>query len=134
MVKILFHSYHEEWKGVFIFEHWYWFILLGLASFRLTRLIVSDKITYFLRRPFVEEVEEVDENGEMESYLIIKGKGIRAWIGELISCHWCTGVWVTTGLFFLYKFYPFLGESVLVIFAAAGVAGIVESFVNRSNM
>ncbi|WP_078381378.1 DUF1360 domain-containing protein [Sutcliffiella halmapala] len=114
-----------------MFEGWYWFILLGLASFRMTRLVVTDKITYFMRRPFVEEVEEVDENGEAETYLIIKGNGIRAWIGELVSCHWCTGVWVTAGLFFLFELYPFIGKPFLIILAAAGLAGLIESIVNR---
>lgn len=35
------------------------FLLLALATFRLTRLIVFDKITAFLRSSFIEEVEEV---------------------------------------------------------------------------
>ncbi len=25
----------------------------------------------------------------------VKGKGLRKWIGELLSCYWCTGVWVS---------------------------------------
>ncbi|MCG1020154.1 DUF1360 domain-containing protein [Sutcliffiella horikoshii] len=112
-------------------ENWFWFILLGLASFRLTRLVVLDKITTIIRKPFVEEIEEENENGEMEAYIIIKGKGIRKWIGELLSCYWCTGVWVTTGLFLLITFYPFAGKSALIIFAAAGVAGIMESIVGK---
>lgn len=118
-------------EGIFMFEHWYWFLLLGLASFRMTRLVVTDKITYFIRRPFLEEIDEVSEDGEVETYLIIKGKGIRAWIGQLLSCHWCTGVWVTVGLFFLMELNPFIGKPVLIILAAAGFAGIVESIVNR---
>lgn len=112
-------------------DEWYWFLLLGLASFRLTRLIITDKITYFLRKPFIEEVEEENENGEMETYVLIKGKGLRGWFGELLSCHWCTGIWVAAGLFFFFYLYPFAGKPMLVILAAAGLAGIIESIVNR---
>ncbi|MGM0836792.1 MAG: DUF1360 domain-containing protein [Bacillota bacterium] len=112
-------------------DEWYWFLLLGLASFRLTRLIITDKITSFLRKPFIEEVEEVNGNGETETYVLIKGKGVRGFFGELLSCYWCTGMWVTAGLFFLLYLYPFVGKPVLVILAAAGLAGIIESSVNR---
>ncbi|KMJ58182.1 sporulation protein [Bacillus sp. LL01] len=112
-------------------ESWFWFLLLGLASFRLTRLIVLDKIAGFLRKPFMEEIEEKNDKGEIEEYIVIKGKGLRRWIGELLSCYWCTGVWVTTGLFFLMTFYPIVGQPVLIIFAAAGLAGILESIVAR---
>ncbi|MEH7255563.1 DUF1360 domain-containing protein, partial [Neobacillus niacini] len=37
------------------------FILLALASFRLTRLIVFDKITEFIRQPFFDEIKEENE-------------------------------------------------------------------------
>ncbi|NMH71906.1 DUF1360 domain-containing protein [Bacillus sp. RO2] len=117
--------------GIFLLESWFWFFLLGLASFRLTRLLVLDKIAGFIRKPFMEEIEEKNEKGEIEEYIVIKGKGLRRWMGELLSCYWCTGVWVTTGLFLLITFYPLLGKPVLIIFAAASVAGILESIVTR---
>ncbi len=112
-------------------ENWFWFLLLGLASFRLTRLIVLDMITSFIRKPFMEEIEEKNDKGEIEEYIVIKGTGLRGFVGELLSCYWCTGVWVTTGLFILVTFYPFAGKPVLIIFAAAGVAGILESIVAK---
>ena len=70
-------------------------LVLGLAVFRLTRLIVFDKIMEPFRRPFFTEIEEKDEQGKVEIYLIPKEKGIRSWIGELLSCYWCTGFWVS---------------------------------------
>ena len=53
------------------------FTLLGLASFRLTRLMVFDKITGFIRNIFIKEIEEIDEKGEKAIYLIPK-----EWSGE----------------------------------------------------
>ncbi|PMU54924.1 hypothetical protein C1X86_35365, partial [Pseudomonas sp. GP01-A3] len=35
---------------------WLLLVLLTLASFRLTRLVVHDKITSFIRRPFIDEI------------------------------------------------------------------------------
>ena len=46
--------------------------VLGLASFRLTRLMVFDKITGFIRNVFMKEIEETDEKGEKAIYLVPK--------------------------------------------------------------
>lgn len=51
-----------------------------------------DTITAPFRRLFHEEQEEVNEQGEVETYIIIKGEGLRSWIGELLSCYWCRHV------------------------------------------
>lgn len=113
-------------------ENWFWFILLGLASFRLTRLIVYDKICEFLRKPFLEEMEEVNEQGEIEQFIGIKGQGLRAWVGELLSCYWCTGGWASLFLFLFFLYSPFFGKGTIAILAIAGLAGIIETFVNKN--
>lgn len=110
---------------------WFWFILSALASFRLTRLLVSDKICEFIRRPFLEEIEEINDQGETEIYIGIKGKGVRAWIGELLSCYWCTGVWTSLFLILLFFNFPLLGKSVITVFAVAGLAGILETLARK---
>nr|WP_239583419.1 DUF1360 domain-containing protein [Metabacillus iocasae] len=103
-------------------------ILFVLATFRLTRLIVFDKITWFIRQPFHEVVEESKEDGSVETYLHIKGKGLRKWIGELLSCYWCTGMWCALALYFSYLAIPHLAFPLISILAIAGLAGIIESF------
>ena len=107
------------------------FLLIGLASFRLTRLIVYDQITEFLRIPFLQEQIEYDENGEEVVYLIPKEKGLFHFIGELISCHWCTGIWVSTFLIVLYLFFPVVGEILILILSVAAVGSIVEILVQQ---
>ncbi|AST90656.1 MULTISPECIES: DUF1360 domain-containing protein [Sutcliffiella] len=109
----------------------FFLLLLALASFRLTRLIVFDRITSFLRKPFLDQVEELNEKGEVEEYIIIKGKGISAWFGELLSCYWCTGIWVSTLLYVLLIMFPIVGEPVLFILGVAGLAGILEAVLQR---
>lgn len=101
-------------------------IIIGLASFRLTRLIVYDKITEFIRSPFLDEITE---DGEV--YVMPKEKGIRKWIGELISCYWCTGVWASTGLLAAYVFIPKIGVALILIFAVAAIGSIIETIIGK---
>lgn len=108
---------------------WITFVLLALASFRLTRLLVYDQITSFIRRPFLKEWSEINEEGEKEVYYQPKESGIRGWIGELLSCYWCTGFWSTLILYAGNFFYEELFFHVIVILAIAGVASIIETLV-----
>ncbi|RHW43240.1 DUF1360 domain-containing protein [Neobacillus notoginsengisoli] len=101
-------------------------IVMGLASFRLTRIIVFDKITEFIRAPFLDEIEE---NGDV--YVVPKPSGLKKWIGELLSCYWCTGIWASAGLLGMYVFLPKVGIAVILIFAVAAIGGIIETIIGR---
>ncbi|MTH53207.1 DUF1360 domain-containing protein [Bacillus mangrovi] len=107
-------------------DSWLLAVLFGLAIFRLTRLFVYDKITDWLRRPFHEEYKSGDG-----IYIKMKGKGIRKWIGELLSCYWCTGVWCTGLLYGGWLLWPVGMEPLICILALAGLAGIIETAVGR---
>ncbi len=107
------------------------FIILALACFRLTRLIVFDKITEFIRSPFFDEITEVNEQGNEEIYYVPKASPLKKFIGELLSCYWCTGIWVSAGVIISYYLYPAFFGPVLIIFAAAGLAAIIELFVQQ---
>ncbi|GER67382.1 membrane protein [Weizmannia acidilactici] len=110
---------------------WCVFMLMAFASFRLARLIVYDKITAFLRKPFHEEVEETEPDGSKATYIILKGKGLRRWIGELLSCYWCTGIWCAVLIYVLWLFFPQVGEPLITVLAIAGLAGLIESVLAR---
>ncbi|MGM9987280.1 MAG: DUF1360 domain-containing protein [Bacillaceae bacterium] len=111
-------------------DSWLEFILLVLASFRLTRLLVFDKITKFIRDPFIEEFQMTEPSGEESTYIRVKGKGIRAFFGELLSCYWCTGVWCATVVVLAFFFIPY-SNIVIIIFGVAGLGAIIEVFVNK---
>ncbi|WP_442599204.1 DUF1360 domain-containing protein [Neobacillus sp. D3-1R] len=110
---------------------WFEFILLILASFRLTRLIVYDTITEFLRRPFHENVEEILPDGTTETYIEIKGKGIQYWIGELLSCHWCTGIWSAVIIYISYILWPSFISPIIIVLAIAGSASIIQVLLEK---
>ncbi|MBB5174859.1 DUF1360 domain-containing protein [Texcoconibacillus texcoconensis] len=105
------------------------FMILVLATFRLTHLLVYDKITEWLRDPFQEMKEEQLEDGTFVSYPEPKGTGLRRWIGELLSCHWCTGVWVSVAVYSAYHLFPHIAFPVWTVFAIAGVAAIVQTII-----
>ncbi|MGE7761033.1 DUF1360 domain-containing protein [Peribacillus sp. NPDC097895] len=107
------------------------FLILGLASFRLTRLIVFDKIMEPLRRPFFNEIEEKNEAGDVEIYLLPKERGLLGWGGQLLSCFWCVGVWVSLFLVFLYLNRWFLGDVLILILAVAAVGAIIEVTISK---
>ena len=117
----------ERMLSITVFE----FILLSLATFRITRLIVFDTIITFIRKPFHEIIEEVNDDGTTATYLQIKGTGIKFWIGELLSCYWCVGVWVAAILLTSYIFLPIATSVIVYIFAIAAVASIVEAIISK---
>jgi len=85
-----------------------------------------DSITAFLRKPFHEIVEETLPDGTVQSFLRVKGNGLRRWIGELLSCYWCTGVWCAAVLYIGNMLYPIIFYPLLVILAIAGGASFME--------
>ena len=110
---------------------WLEFVLLILAAFRLTRLVVFDKITNFIRRPFHYEIEEIDSDGNTINYIEIKGNGLQYWIGDLLSCYWCTGIWCTAILLGFTVIWPTGSDVLITLLAVAGAASICESIVQR---
>ncbi|WP_062351990.1 DUF1360 domain-containing protein [Bacillus kwashiorkori] len=106
-------------------------IILGLASFRLTRLIVFDKITEFVRRPFFDEVIEKAENGQEEVYLVVKEGGWKRWIGELLSCYWCTGIWASIFLVLLFLLNEQIANIIILVLAVAAIGSIIETIISR---
>lgn len=85
------------------------FIEDALATHRLTRLVTTDEIAAPVR-------ELIWKNFPPESTKL----------GYLITCPWCTSIWVGAGVALARRYVP--GWSLLApALAASSVAGIVES-------
>lgn len=113
---------------------WFEFLLFSVATFRLTRLLVFDTITEWIRMPFMDERKEKNADGEVEIYYVPKENGVLGWIGALISCYWCTGIWVSLGLFILRIYLPVFYHSMILIFAIAGLAALLETWVHSKKL
>ena len=106
-------------------------LILSLASFRLTRLLVFDKIFEFMREPFFDEILEENDDGELETYYLPKDRGVKKFIGEMLSCYWCTGIWTSALIVLLFNFYPAFAAPILLFLAVAGLASMIELFVQH---
>ncbi|OPA75755.1 sporulation protein [Paenibacillus selenitireducens] len=109
---------------------WLQLIVLSLASFRFTHLLVYDDITAPIRRLFIQLSTQTDDQGQTTTFLEPKGKGIQHFIGQILLCHWCTGIWSALGLTLLIWLAP-IAWWLLIILAVAGLAAIIESIVLR---
>jgi len=64
------------------------FMILGLAIFRLTHLFVHDLVTNFIR-----------------DYFSKFQTGLGKTIFNLLSCHWCTAMWIALIVSFMFFYF-----------------------------
>ena len=69
-------------------------VTVGMATHKLSRTITKDRVTSFLRAPFVR-YEEREGHGEVSERP--RGTGLRLATGELLVCPYCVGQWVASG-------------------------------------
>ena len=69
-------------------------VLIGTASYQLSRLIAKKKVTAFMRAPFTE-LEGKGGPAELEERP--RGTGLRRALGELLVCPYCLGLWASGG-------------------------------------
>lgn len=98
-------------------------LLLGLATFKLARIIAKDRVTSPLRAPFTEYIEP---NGTSEVKEKSRGAGLQRAVGDLITCPWCLSPWVAGALTVGFVFKPRAARILTGIFAAVAVADFVQ--------
>ncbi len=69
--------------------------MCAAATHKLSRLLAKDPVTSPLRAPFTAYR---GTEGPAELREEVRGQGGRKTVGELVTCPFCTGVWVATGL------------------------------------
>ncbi|MCK4751212.1 MAG: DUF1360 domain-containing protein [Bacteroidales bacterium] len=87
--------------------------LMTLATYRLTRILVFDKI-FKLFRDFFRSRQR------LYVFYVIK---------EIITCPWCAGVWVAMVIIGFYFLVPF-GKLFIVLLSISGVASFIVILVN----
>jgi hypothetical protein len=100
------------------------FLLIALATFRLIRLFVYDKITQFFRDFFVKK-EIVDGFVIRDKYR----RGPLRTISDLLDCPWCMGVWAVLPIAYCYFLTPVAWYPIFLL-AVAGVASLLQLFGN----
>jgi hypothetical protein len=69
--------------------------LVGVATHKLTRIVTRERVAIPLRVPFTR-YEGADGAGQVKEEP--RGRGVRRAIGSLLTCQYCAGPWVATGL------------------------------------
>ncbi|MFZ2253415.1 MAG: DUF1360 domain-containing protein [Minisyncoccia bacterium] len=100
------------------------FMLITLASFRIIRAVIYDKIFAFFREQFYDATEH---KGKM--VLTKPLSGPRRTLADLLSCPWCFGVWASAMVSFFYLLTPYAFFPVMFL-ALAAVASFFQILSN----
>lgn len=82
--------------------------IIGLATFRLTRLLIYDEVFYYVKE-YVKKFRE--EEGFIKS------------VSVLLTCPWCVGVWMAMLSLVVYELAPY-GKFILLILSLSAIAGL----------
>ncbi|MDQ3346219.1 MAG: DUF1360 domain-containing protein [Chloroflexota bacterium] len=103
-------------------------VLMGLASYRIGRMVAFERVGEPLREHFTAEVP--DESG-VDDTVVARGRGPRWVIGELLSCPTCIATWAALGLSIGSAVLPGPIRMLTNVLAAAGVAEIANGGVEH---
>ena len=103
-------------------------LLMAFATFRITRLIVYDKITRWFRELFVKS-RVFEKNEEKWVEIIPYTSGFCHTIYELLQCPWCIGIWAALIVMFCYFMFPW-AWSVIFFLALAGAGSLIQILAN----
>ena len=98
-------------------------VLCAAATHKLSRLLAKDPVTSPLRAPFTSYE---GTTGPAELKEEVRGQGVQKTVGELVTCPFCTGIWVATGLTAGLVFLPRATRIVMGTFAALTGADLLQ--------
>jgi hypothetical protein len=99
-------------------------LMLGLASFRIGRMIAFEGVAAPLREPFTDTKPDGSGAGQT---VVATGSGPRRVFGELFSCPICLGTWVAAGLVYGLHLLPRPTRLLIAIMSTTGVAELMYS-------
>ena len=103
-----------------------WFyVLLGLAAFRGGRAVAFNAVFEWLRTLLGCRIV-TDSSGAGENTEPCKEPGVLHALGELVCCPICAGTWFGMALLVARAINPDLGNGLIVILAAAGIAEVLH--------
>lgn len=89
------------------------FAIIGLATYRLTRLVTTDTIFEALRERFWDKYPPQSSK-----------------LGYLITCDWCTSIWVASIVVPSVMIIPVL-VYVYAVFAVSAIAGLLTAYESK---
>jgi hypothetical protein len=104
--------------------------LLGAATHKLSRIVTKDFVTAPLRAPFTERQEN---EGAGEVHDAPRGSQLQSSIGYLLTCPYCAGPWLATGLSALLVWRPEPTRFVLRMLTAVTISDFLHLGYSRLN-
>jgi Protein of unknown function (DUF1360) len=98
-------------------------VTAGAATHKLTRLIAKDKVTAFLRAPFVRFEEE---SGRGEVSETPRGTGLQYATGELLVCPYCLAQWVAGAIAVGYVGAPRFTKLITFLYTVEAVSDFAQ--------
>lgn len=94
--------------------------VLAMATFALADVLAKERISTWLREPFVlEDAEHKPVEAE--------GGGLRRAVGELLTCTRCVGTWSALGLVAVRTASPPAGQAIATVLALTGANDLMQS-------
>jgi hypothetical protein len=90
---------------------------IGAASYKLGRLVAKDEVTSWVRAPVTRDEQATEP----------KPQGLERALGELVTCPYCVGVWIASGLSYALVLFPRQTRLVTTIFAGQAVADFLNA-------
>lgn len=103
-------------------------LLMAFAAFRITRLVVYDKIMRWFRELFVKR-REFERDGRTWVEIEPHPRGFFATVHDLLGCPWCIGFWSALIIAFVYFMYPW-AWFVIFFLALAGAGSLIQLAAN----
>ena len=107
--------------------------LLGIATHKLSMIGAKDAVTSPLRAPFTEHQETESQKSVQEKP---RGEGLQRSIGELLTCHFCLGLWVAAFLSYGLVLAPRVTRLIASIFVILALSDhlhqIYKALTNRA--
>lgn len=98
-------------------------LLLGVGTFKLSRIISLDRVTSPLRAPFTEYEKPAGTSEVKEK---VRGAGMQRATGDLLTCPYCLGPWVAAALIGGLVFKPRATRLVGGVLAAATISDFLH--------
>jgi hypothetical protein len=87
-------------------------VMMTFATFRVTRLVVYDRITLWFRELFVDR---------KSAFMTV--------VADLLQCPWCIGIWAALAVVFFYFIFSW-AWSVIFFLALAGAGSLLQVIAN----
>lgn len=106
-------------------------VLLGVGTHKLSRILTKDAVTSPLRAPFTER-REAEGAGEVHD-VPRQGSELQRSLGVLLTCPYCAGPWLATGLSALLAWRPVPTRFVLRTLTAVTLSDFLHLGYSRLN-